>query len=181
MAEDVIVEDAGAAETATPKAAKAATPTSAKPGAPHMVIRIVLGLAGLVLVVGILPALGRSSRDDSRSQRPRSPSSPDDHRIQQTVGETLRWTLLAIPALGVVLTAVGFLGFRWSGPVGAIVGLTLFGYGAVVVVVMFFQSTGLGLWLIVGGAFVALLSGVIAWTRARNAKRAANVELPVDG
>ncbi len=179
MAEDVIVEDAGAAETATPKAAKAATPTSAKPGAPHMVIRIVLGLAGLVLVVGFfLPWV--QFADDSRISG-LDLVVANDHRIQQTVGETLRWTLLAIPTLGVVLTAVGFLGFRWSGPVGAIVGLTLFGYGAVVVVVVFFQSTGLGLWLIVGGAFVALLSGVIAWTRARNAKRAANVELPVDG
>ena len=67
------------------------------------------------------------------------------------------------------LTAVGFLGFRWSGIVAAILGLSLVGYGVVTVVLFFFQKTALGLWLILGGTFLAVAAGMFTFLRARQA------------
>ena len=89
--------------------------------------------------------------------------------IRALVGDTQRWLLLAIPVFGLALTAVGFLGFRWSGIVAAILGLSLVGYGVVTVVLFFFQKTALGLWLILGGTFLAVAAGMFTFLRARQA------------
>jgi hypothetical protein len=169
MADDALVEGEGASEAAAP----AAKPKAASP---HMALRIVLGTAGLLLVVGFfLPWVQIGDNPQISGLSLVIDDTPD---IRNTIGETQRWILLVVPAFGVALTAIGFMGFRWSGPVGAVLGLLLLGYGAVTTVIIFFQSTRVGLWLIVAGAFLALGSGVLVWVRARFAKRAALAEAP---
>jgi hypothetical protein len=141
---------------------------AAKPGAPHMVLRVVLGTAGLLLVVGFFLPWIEWDREVYSGLNLMLDGDPG---IREAVGETRRWILLAIPALGVALTAIGFLGFRWSAAVAAAIGLLLIGYGIVTVVALFFQTTALGLWLIVGASFLALGGGLIALVRARSAKQ----------
>lgn len=168
MADDALVEGEKTTESIAPAASKA--------GAPHMALRIVLGTAGLLLVVGFfLPWVQIGQHPQISGLSLVIDSTPD---IRGTIGETQRWILLVVPFFGVVLTAVGFLGLRWSGPLAAVLGLLLLGYGAVTVVIIFFQSTRVGLWLIVGGAFLALASGIFVVVRARVAKRAALAEDP---
>lgn len=167
-------DDALASEEGT---GGSAAPAASKPG-PHIALRIVLGTAGLLLVVGFFLPWVQFADDAKHSGL--DLVIENDHAIRQTIGETQRWILLVVPVLGIVLTAVGFLGFRWSGVVSAVIGLLLLGYGAVTVVIIFFQSTGLGLWLIVGGAFLALASGILVTVRARLAKRAAGAAAPAD-
>lgn len=140
---------------------------AAKPGAPHMVLRVVLGTAGLLLVVGFFLPWIEWDREVYSGLNLMLDGDPG---IRAAVGETRRWILLAIPALGVALTAIGFMGFRWSAAVAAGIGLLLIGYGIVTVVGIFFQTTALGLWLIVGAAFLALGGGLVALVRARSAK-----------
>lgn len=143
-----------------------------KPGAPHLALRIMLGAAGLLLVIGFfLPWI--QLPDDSHSGL--SLVFDTNRNVREMVGETQRWILLVIPVLGVGLTAVGFMGFRWAGPVAVSIGLLLLAYGVVTVVMLFFQHTAEGLWLIVGGAFLSLSGGMLAWLRARSAKAAVAV------
>lgn len=148
----------------------------AESGAPHMALRILLGTAGLLLVVGFflpwlrieLPAAGGETvllREISGMNL----VTDGEPTIRALVGDTQRWLLLAIPVFGLALTAVGFLGFRWSGIVAAILGLSLVGYGVVTVVLFFFQKTALGLWLILGGTFLAVAAGMFTFLRARQA------------
>jgi hypothetical protein len=99
----------------------------------------------------------------------------DNRNVREMVGDTQRWVLLVIPVLGIGLTAVGFMGFRWAGPVAVSIGLTLLAYGVVTVVMLFFQHTAVGLWFVVGGAFLSLSAGMVGWLRARSAKAAVAV------
>jgi len=141
---------------------------AAKPGAPHIVLRIVLGAAGLLLVVGFfLPWINLESSSVSGLELVTS----DDPIIVALVGQQAqKWILLLIPVFGVALTAIGFLGVRYSGHISAVLGILIVGYGIVTVIVFFFQKTGLGLWLILGGAFIAITAGLVTFLRTRAAK-----------
>jgi hypothetical protein len=185
MADDALDAETSAEETEP----KPASPDS-KPGAPHLVLRIALGLAGLLLLVGFfLPwvKLHSAPSDDAPEQVQRELvnynglelASSDDDYIRAAVGnDTQRQLLWLIPLFGLALTAVGFLGFRWSGAVSAILGLLLVGYGVVTVVIIFFQSTAYGLWLILLGAFMAVTAGTFAWARAHQARKSAKAAKP---
>lgn len=156
-----------APEKDEPSGPKVATGVTSKPGTPHMLLRIILGTAGLLLVVGFfLDWIDLPSESYSGLELVTS----DNRDIRQAVGETRRWILLVIPVLGVALTAIGFLGLRWAAPIAAGIGLLLIGYGIVTVVALFFQTTAIGLWLIVGAALLALGAGVVALVRARSAR-----------
>lgn len=159
MSDDVI-------EDGEPSAPSTPPPPAPKPGAPHLALRIVLGTAGLLLVVGFFLPWVQIDREMRSGLELVVESDPD---VRDMVDETQRWILLVIPALGAALTAVGFLGLRWSGAVGAGVGLLLMAYGMITVVLLFFQRTGLGLWLIVGATILAVATGLFAIVRARRA------------
>lgn len=190
MADDVVVD----ADEAPPPKGKTAEAPEAKPGAPHLLLRVALGAAGLLLLVGFfLPWVKIESRPSAsapvEAQRTLMEysgfqlASSDDDLLRAAAGtDTQRNLLWLIPVFGLAMTAIGFLGFRWSGPVAAILGVLLIGYGAVTVVIIFFQNTALGLWLILGGAFLAVASGAFSWARAHQAKRVekgdASLKLP---
>src|SRR5690606_11941207 len=146
----------------------------AKAGAPHMALRIVLGTAGLLLVVGFFLPWVQIDREMRSGLELDVESDPD---VRDMVDDTQRWILLVIPVLGAALTAIGFLGVRGSGAAGTVVGFLLMAYGLVTVVLLFFQRTGLGLWLIVGATILALGAGLFAMLRARNASRGPAKEL----
>ena len=154
-------------ETPTPQST--GSPASgAKPGAPPMLLRIVLGTAGLMLVVGFFLPWIEWDREAFSGLNLMLETDPG---IREAVGETRRWILLGIPVLGVALTAIGFLGLRGSAAVGAAIGLLLIGYGVVTIVALFFQATAPGRWIIVGAALLALGAGLVALIRGRTAKQ----------
>lgn len=80
--------------------------------------------------------------------------------------------LLVVPILGVLLSAAAFMGFRWAGHLAVGIASSLLLYGLWVVLRLFVEHTGLGLWVTVGGTFITLLLGVIALMlgRARGQK-----------
>lgn len=184
MADDAPLE-AGPSEVESRR--KPAAP-GANAAAPHLGLRIALGMAGLMLLVGFfLPWVKIQSRaaDDRPNEVQRELvnyngfqlASSDDDFIRAAAGsDTQRQLLWLIPLFGLCLTAVGLLGFRWSGAVAAVLGLLLVGYGIVTVVIMFFQNTAYGLWLVLLGAFLALAAGTFAWVRAQRARRPASKE-----
>lgn len=171
MAEDALVEEKGASKDEDSLAPKP------KHAAPHLVLRILLGTAGLLLVVGFfLPWLQLGDLTNISGMQL---VVADSVLVRQAINDTQRWILLVIPVLGLALTAVGFLGFRWSGIVGAIVGLLVIGYGVVTVVTIFFQTTAVGLWLILAGSFLALGVGLFAVIRARQTKPVPSKEIAI--
>lgn len=179
MADDVVV-DTGEPE---PKKERKSAAPEAKAGAPHLILRIALGAAGLLLLVGFfLPWVGieYGATGDTPGEIQRDLdysgfklATSDDDFVRAAAGsDTQRNLLWLIPVFGLALTAVGFLGFRWSGPLGAVLGVLLVGYGAVTVIIIFFQNTRLGLWLILGGAFLAIAAGAFSTARAYQARKA---------
>lgn len=138
--------------------------------AAQLAIRIALGTSGLLLVIGFfLPWLNLGPELGSLSGFEIITS--DNRAVLHAAGDH-RWILLLIPVLGLALTAIGYLGFRWSGIVGAVVGLLVIGYGAVTVVMLFFRTTAIGIWLILIGAFIAVGVGVFSVIRARAEREA---------
>lgn len=78
--------------------------------------------------------------------------------------------LFLVPVLGAALTAVSFLRLRFSPHIGIAIAVALLGYGLYVLLMMFVQHTAIGLWLVTGGTFVALLLAVAALVVARKEK-----------
>lgn len=133
---------------------------------PHMALRIFLGASGILLIVGFfLPWLTYATLPSVSGLQLVFDEAPEVRRLVPE--ETMRWLLLAVPGFGVALTAVGFLGLRWSGQVSAVLGVLLLLYGLVTFIIFFFQFTGVGLWLVLGGSFLAIFAGAVTWARAR--------------
>jgi hypothetical protein len=169
MADEDELDPADEGEASASKTELDAPAKKKKPSdLPHLALRIALGTAGLFLVVGFfLPWLQFGELTNISGM---DLVISNDRVIRSATGETQRWILLLIPVLGLALTAIGYLGFRWSGIVGAGVGLLILGYGIVFVVTIFFQTTAIGLWLIIAGCFLAVGIGLFSWARARAQK-----------
>ena len=140
-------------------------------GSPHIVLRIVLGAAGLLLLVGFfLDWLKIEGPQGTETVSGLGLVMADHPVVRGLIGQGgQRYALLAIPAFGAALSAIGFLGVRYSGQIAAALGVLIVGYGVVTVLVFFFQKTGVGLWLVLGGAFVAIAAGFLTYARSRGA------------
>ena len=139
--------------------------------ATSLFVRIALGTAGLCLVIGFfLPWINLNTQSSVSGL---GLVASDDHVIRAAFDGAQRWLLLLIPILGILLTAIGFLGFRWSTKVAALVGLTIIGFGFVTLILIFIERTGYGLWLVFTGAFLSLVLGIFPWLRARDQKKKA--------
>lgn len=152
---------------ATPVATAAA---SAEPM--HIALRIALGAAGLCLLIGFfLPWMSLPSETPTGSEIVQisglSIVAVDSAATRLVMGDGQRLLVLAVPAFGLALTAIGFLGFRWAGPIALVCGVVVVGYGVARLIILFFQVTGVGLWLVVIGALTAIIAGAIAWGRLR--------------
>jgi hypothetical protein len=151
----------GLSEAIGAKKAEASSKAMGQP--PHIVLRVLIGLAGLSLLVGFfLPWI---------TQPGAAEGLPDSAyagynlalgawRPFDTPGKELLWLL---PALGVLLSATAFMGFRWAGQIAIGTAVAIIGFSLYVLLHMFVQHTALGLWIVAGGTFIVLLLGVIAW------------------
>ncbi|MGF1467830.1 MAG: hypothetical protein ACFCGT_17055 [Sandaracinaceae bacterium] len=138
----------------------------------HIGLRLALGLAGLCLLVGFfLPWLSlREIGVDTGETVEVSGIAlvvADSATYRQVMDPGQRYLVLLVPIFGLALTAIGFLGFRFAGPVGFGMGLLLIIYGLVRVIIVFLQTARVGLWLVLLGAFTALVAGLIAYIRSR--------------
>ncbi len=163
-------DDDSTAEEAVVKVETKKKDEGPKPGTPHLVLRIILGVAGLLLLIGFFFPWLRLEAADGQFNLVTGLDvvMAGDPVVRALVGQdTQRYLLLLIPVFGVALTAVGFLGIRFSGQISAVLGILIVGYGMVTFIIFFFQRTGFGLWMILGGAFIAILAGVVTFVRAR--------------
>jgi hypothetical protein len=167
-----LAKDVPAAPKKKTLAPGVASSSAARETAP-LVLRIVLGTAGLCLVVGFffpwikIGDLANISGLDL--------AISDNIVIRQAIGASTRWVLLAVPVLGLALTAIGYLGFKWSGLVGVIVGVLVVGYGIFILAYLFFQLTAPGLWIVLVGALAAFFTGLVTVLRARRGKTGGDV------
>jgi hypothetical protein len=136
----------------------------------QIALRVLIGFGGLALLVGFfLPWLQVAGEGEALGT------------LQAQSGLTLAMRadlvgtpaplLFLVPALGIVITAVSFMGFKWSGQVAVGVALGLIGYSLYVLLQMFVQHTALGLWIVSGSVFLILLLGVIAWMTGREHRK----------
>lgn len=149
--------------------AKAAKPSGGHP--PHIVLRVLIGLSGLSLLVGFfLPWLMEPAAVEGGAATAHAGYNLAMGEYFDTPGKEALW---ALPALGVLLSATAFMGFRYAGQVAIGTAVAIIGFALYVLLQLFVQRTALGLWIVAGGTFVILLLGVIAWmvdTRRRATK-----------
>ena len=158
-----------------PKANQSKADPPGKRGSPHILLRIVLGVSGLLLLVGFFLPWIKLSGGEIESVSGLGLVMADQEAIRALIGQdSQRFVLLLIPGFGVALTAVGFLGMRYSGQIAAVLGILIVGYGMVTMVIMFFEKTGYGMWLILLGAFLAVAAGTVTFIRSRHAPEAAS-------
>jgi hypothetical protein len=120
--------------------------------------RLWIGIAGAALLVGFfLPWLDTGFGSASGLQI-----------VRGTTGASLwRFMMLLAPAGGLAMIAFA-LGDRWKAArmTSLVTGAALVVYGAVQTVRLFFGVTGIGLWLVIGGAAAAALVPLLTSERA---------------
>lgn len=159
------VSSSDAVVASRPKPAKEASSTPVQ-----IALRVALGFSGLALLVGFfLPWLQHDTMAGVEGA-PAAMVSTTGLSLATSgdLGGSPAMLLFLIPALGIALSAISFMGFKWSGQVAVGIALTLIGYALYVLLQMFVQHTALGLWVVAGGTFVVLLLGVIAWMTGRD-------------
>lgn len=164
MADDEKVED----ESERPEDPKDPSKKAPQRDTPHVLVRLFLGSAGLLLIIGFFLPWMNFPGDVHRTVSGWQLVTASDTAILAVIGaDSQRWLLLLIPGFGVALSGVAVSGIRHSGPIAAMLGILLVGYGIVMVIILFFQRTEPGLWLVLLGAFLAVATGVIAFVRSR--------------
>lgn len=158
-----------------------------KPSAPstplQIALRVMIGFAGLALLVGFfLPWLNRQPQvaDDAAIPGAMVAYTGLSLAMSGDLAGSPSMLLFLIPGLGIALSAIAFMGFKWSGQVAVGIAVALIGYALYVLLQMFVQHTGLGLWVVAGGTFVILLLGVIAWMTGRDRKPAPGTDVAPD-
>jgi hypothetical protein len=79
----------------------------------------------------------------------------------EVVAGSHRFLLFAVPLFGVLLMAAGVTGHRAGRWVAVTAGVVVIGGGIATLVVMFFRTTGSGMWLVLFGALAALVTGLL--------------------
>ncbi|HEX4354536.1 MAG TPA: hypothetical protein VHZ95_16520 [Polyangiales bacterium] len=77
-----------------------------------------------------------------------------------------RFVLLEVPLFGLLLMIGAFVGHRFVLWIALLTGLGVLGFGLFTVVRLFFQTTGLGMWVVVASAFLAFGLSLIGLGRA---------------
>src|SRR5690606_12219419 len=106
--------------------------------------RVALGFAGLSLLVGFfLPWLHDTTEGVDGAAATIVSSTGLSLAISGDLGGSPAMLLFLIPALGIALSAISFMGFKWSGQVAVGIALTLIAYALYVLLQMFVQHTAL--------------------------------------
>lgn len=134
-------------------------------GGPPLALRALVGFSGLSLLIGFFLPWFRVEADAEHA-------SGLTLMLSDSVGGTPAMLLVAVPILGVLISAAAFMGFRWTAHGAIGVAALLLAYGLWVLLRLFVEHTALGLWIVVGGAFITLLLGVVTlmWSRERSPK-----------
>ena len=74
--------------------------------------------------------------------------------------------LLAVPVMGVVLALAGLSGGKPAANTGLLVGGLILSYAIYKVAWAFFKTTGIGLWLVLAAAVIALIIGLASKSRS---------------
>jgi hypothetical protein len=74
-----------------------------------------------------------------------------------------RLLLFVVPVSALLLLFTAIRGTRGTTVVAVMSGLFILGYGFYTLVRLFFESTGLGMWLVVGSALLALSVGLVSY------------------
>lgn len=136
-------------------------------GGPPLGFRALVGFSGLSLLVGFFLPWFRAEAEGEHD-------SGLTMMLGEPVGGTPAMLLIAVPVLGVILSALAFMGFRWTAHAAIGVAALLLGYGLWILLSLFVEHTALGLWVVVGGAFVTLLLGLVTllWNRDKKPLKA---------
>lgn len=151
---------------------------------PHLVMRALLGFAGLSLLVGFFlpwvryPAV--AAVGDQAAVPEHFQSGLDLLTTWPNIQGTSPMAILVVPILGALLSAASFMGFRYAGQTAMAVAVGMLAYGLYVLGSMFIQFTGYGLWTVAGGTFVILLLGVATYMLGRRGDKDEEEEAPAD-
>jgi hypothetical protein len=77
-----------------------------------------------------------------------------------------RFLLFAVPVFGILLVVAGVFGHRFGLWVALVTGVTVLGFGAFTLIRLFVESTGAGLWIVVGASLLALALSLIGIGRS---------------
>jgi hypothetical protein len=150
-------------------------PPEEKPAAPpqsplQIGLQIALGFAGLSLLVGFfLPWLNvDGTGEEAGTTLARTGLSL---ALEGDLVGTPSWMLLMIPVLGASLAATAFMRLKFAGQVAIGIAVALLAYALYVLLQMFVQHTGLGLWVVAAGTFIVLLLGVGVWHTGRDKRK----------
>ena len=151
------------------KIAKAGEPKGAAmafTGGPPMGLRALVGFAGLSLLVGFFLPWFRAAAEGEHD-------SGMTMMLGEPMGSTPAIVLVAVPILGVLLSALAFMGFRWTAHAAIGVSAALLAFGLWILLQLFVEHTALGLWVVVGGTFITLLLGIstLLYSRDRATKQ----------
>lgn len=131
---------------------------------PHIVMRALLGFAGLSLLVGFfMPWLHHPASETT----PAIDETGFNLAWESSIQGTPSWVVWLVPVLGAALSAASFMGFRYAAQAAIGVSVAMLAYALWVLGSMFVQSTAFGLWTVAGGTFVILLLGVTTYMLGR--------------
>ena len=159
-------------QTATKEPEPKEAPAPPKPGSqPPLVMRALLGFAGLSLLVGfflpwarIPPAEGSAEVHFQNGM---------DLVLSTDIEGTPAAIVLVIPILGALLSAIAFMGLRFAAHTAIGVAVSVIAYALYVLASMFLQNTGYGLWVVTVGTLFTLLLGIGTIMLARRAEATA--------
>lgn len=136
----------------------------------QIVLRVLMGIAGLTLLVGFfLPWFHFGPDLPANFAIPAlRPLSGFDLALRPDLAGTPSGMLWLIPGLGVALAIAAFMGFRYAPQLAVAIGTWCIGYSIYVLLKSFWQHTGAGLWVVAGGVFLVLVFGIAAWLSARH-------------
>lgn len=148
------------------KPAEAKGAAMAFTGGPPMGLRALVGFSGLSLLVGFFLPWFRAEAEGEHD-------SGMTMMLGEAIGGTPAIVLVAVPILGVLLSALAFMGFRWTAHAAIGVAAALLAFGLWILLQLFVEHTALGLWVVVGGTFITLLLGVstLLYSRDRATKQ----------
>jgi hypothetical protein len=155
-----------AAEPPKEDATEAEAPETPAQRPPHIVMRALLGFAGLSLLVGFFLPWVRIPGALDGSTEARFQNGLDLLQAHDVQG-TSSWIVLVVPILGALLSAASFMGFRYAAQTAIVVSVSMLAYGLYVLASMFMQFTAYGLWTVAGGTFIILLLGIAAYVLGR--------------
>jgi hypothetical protein len=171
------------AEPATDETAEAAEPEKPAQKPPHIVMRALLGFAGLSLLVGFFlpwvrfPAVEAT---EGVAAVPEHFQNGLDLLLANDIQGTTPMAILLVPILGALLSATSFMGFRYAAQTAIAVAVGMLAYGLYVLGSMFIQFTGYGLWTVAGGTFVILLLGVATYMLGRRGDKDDEEDAPAE-